>query len=115
MSDQQTDKKTYKKTLNLPRTAFPMKANLVQNEPATLKRWQKEDLYNKIRQARKQHHPKGDYIFHDGPPYANGSRGRRPHGVCRRSERSDRCLGQRIRQRRRLDDAWRSEGHTDQR
>jgi isoleucyl-tRNA synthetase len=74
MSDQQTDpradKKTYKKTLNLPRTAFPMKANLVQNEPASLKRWDKAGLYQKLRE---KDHPRGRYVFHDGPPYANGS------------------------------------------
>lgn len=70
MSDQQTDKKTYKKTLNLPKTAFPMKANLVQNEPASIKRWDKLKLYEQLRQ---KDHPNGRYVFHDGPPYANGS------------------------------------------
>jgi len=63
-------KRTYKKTLNLPKTAFPMKANLVQNEPTSIKRWGQMDLYRKVRQAR-QGSPK--YVFHDGPPYANGS------------------------------------------
>ncbi|MCC7145107.1 MAG: isoleucine--tRNA ligase [Phycisphaeraceae bacterium] len=70
MTQQTGEKKTYKDTLNLPKTAFPMKANLVQNEPATLKRWQQQKLYEKIRQA-KAGSPK--YVFHDGPPYANGS------------------------------------------
>ena len=70
MSDARTDKKTYKKTLNLPRTAFPMKANLVQNEPASQKRWDKLGLYEKLREKE---HPNGKYVFHDGPPYANGS------------------------------------------
>ncbi|MEZ6192394.1 MAG: isoleucine--tRNA ligase [Phycisphaerales bacterium] len=70
MSDAQTDKKTYKQTLNLPKTAFPMKANLVQNEPASQKRWDKLGLYEKL---RKKEHPQGKYVFHDGPPYANGS------------------------------------------
>lgn len=70
MSDQSTDKKTYKKTLNLPKTAFPMKANLVQNEPASQKRWDKMGLYQKLRE---KDHPAGRYVFHDGPPYANGS------------------------------------------
>jgi isoleucyl-tRNA synthetase len=75
MSDQQTSpqadkKKTYKKTLNLPKTAFPMKANLVQNEPVSLKRWEKLGLYQKLRE---QDQPRGRYVFHDGPPYANGS------------------------------------------
>lgn len=65
-----TQKPNYKKTLNLPRTAFSMKANLVQNEPASIKRWQQMKLYERIRDARKGS-PK--YSFHDGPPYANGS------------------------------------------
>ncbi len=67
---QQTEKRTYKKTLNLPKTSFSMKANLVQNEPASMKRWDKLKLYEKLREAE---HPKGRYAFHDGPPYANGS------------------------------------------
>jgi isoleucyl-tRNA synthetase len=59
-----------KSTLNLPRTAFSMKANLPQNEPKWLARWAEEDLYGQIRAARQ-----GAPIFtlHDGPPYANGS------------------------------------------
>ncbi|MDX1681774.1 MAG: class I tRNA ligase family protein, partial [Phycisphaeraceae bacterium] len=63
-------KKSWKKTLNLPDTSFSMKANLVQNEPASQKRWEDEDLYRRIRDARKGE-PR--YVFHDGPPYANGS------------------------------------------
>ena len=59
----------YKNTLNLPRTEFPMKANLVQREPATRRRWAEMDLYRMIRAAE---HPKGRYVLHDGPPYANG-------------------------------------------
>ncbi len=59
-----------KDTLNLPRTAFPMKANLPGNEPARLKAWQEMDLYGQIRKAR-EGAPK--YILHDGPPYANGA------------------------------------------
>ena len=47
------DPKRYKKTLNLPKTAFPMKANLVQNEPASIKRWDKLDVYGKLREQRK--------------------------------------------------------------
>ncbi|MFW5682426.1 MAG: class I tRNA ligase family protein, partial [Phycisphaeraceae bacterium] len=65
-----TTKRNYKKTLNLPRTAFPMKANLVQNEPASIKRWDGIDVYQ---QLRRRPHPRGRYVFHDGPPYANGS------------------------------------------
>lgn len=60
----------YKATLNLPKTAFAMKANLAQREPQTLKRWQKENVYQVIRNAR-EGAPK--FILHDGPPYANGN------------------------------------------
>jgi len=61
----------YKKTLNLPRTAFPMRANLVQNEPASLKRWARIDVYQRLRQRAEQGgEPR--FSFHDGPPYANG-------------------------------------------
>ncbi|WP_054112847.1 isoleucine--tRNA ligase [Marinagarivorans algicola] len=60
----------YKATLNLPKTAFAMKANLAQREPQTLKRWQKENIYQTIRAARNGA-PK--FILHDGPPYANGN------------------------------------------
>ncbi len=59
-----------KDTLNLPKTAFPMKANLPGNEPARLQQWQEMDLYGQIRAARAGA-PK--YILHDGPPYANGA------------------------------------------
>ncbi len=59
----------YKHTLNLPQTAFPMKANLAQREPQMLKRWQEEKLYETIRAARAG---REKFILHDGPPYANG-------------------------------------------
>ncbi len=59
----------YKKTLNLPNTKFPMKANLAMREPEQLKAWEKEGLYKKIREASKGRQP---FILHDGPPYANG-------------------------------------------
>ncbi|HXP06864.1 MAG TPA: class I tRNA ligase family protein, partial [Acidobacteriaceae bacterium] len=62
--------KALKSTLNLPQTAFPMKANLPQNEPARLEAWQQSDLYAQIR-ATRAGQPK--YILHDGPPYANGA------------------------------------------
>ncbi|PYT29090.1 MAG: isoleucine--tRNA ligase, partial [Acidobacteria bacterium] len=58
-----------KQTLNLMRTAFPMKANLPQSEPKMLERWHQEDIYGQVRQARVG---KPVYILHDGPPYANG-------------------------------------------
>jgi len=59
----------YKKTLNLPKTDFPMKANLVQKEPEISKRWEQEDIYSVIRNSSQG---KPTYILHDGPPYANG-------------------------------------------
>ena len=59
----------YKHTLNLPQTAFPMKANLANREPEMVKQWQATDLYGKLR-AVGEGRPK--FILHDGPPYANG-------------------------------------------
>ena len=58
-----------KATLNLPQTAFPMKANLPQNEPKRLEKWASLRLYDKLRQARVG---RPSYLLHDGPPYANG-------------------------------------------
>ncbi len=63
-------KPNYKKTLNLPKTSFPMKANLVQNEPASMKRWEQTKLYARLQDAAADG-PR--FVFHDGPPYANGS------------------------------------------
>lgn len=60
----------YKSTLNLPRTDFAMKANLAQAEPATVRRWEDEGLYAAV-QAERAGAPA--FVFHDGPPYANGS------------------------------------------
>ncbi|MBT5365986.1 MAG: class I tRNA ligase family protein, partial [Phycisphaerae bacterium] len=60
----------YKKTLSLPKTAFPMRGNLAQNEPQSVKRWEKEKLYDSIQASRVDAER---FIFHDGPPYANGS------------------------------------------
>jgi isoleucyl-tRNA synthetase len=59
-----------KKTVNLPRTDFPMKANLPESEPRMLVRWQETDLYGRI---RKQRAGAPMYVLHDGPPYANGN------------------------------------------
>ena len=59
----------YRATLNLPQTAFNMKANLTQKEPMLLKRWEKEDLYAQIQESAQN---KPLYVLHDGPPYANG-------------------------------------------
>src|SRR5579863_3261017 len=58
-----------KSTINLPKTAFPMKANLPQNEPKMLARWEQERIYERIREARKG---SPTYILHDGPPYTSG-------------------------------------------
>ena len=58
-----------KSTLNLPKTDFPMKANLPQNEPKMLARWEDMRIYDRIREA---HQGPPIYILHDGPPYANG-------------------------------------------
>lgn len=59
----------YKKTLNLPKTAFPMKANLAQREPETLKKWESLKAYEAMVEASGG---RGTYVLHDGPPYANG-------------------------------------------
>ena len=58
-----------KDTLNLPKTDFPMKANLPSKEPEILSFWDRINLYGKLREERKG---KEKYILHDGPPYANG-------------------------------------------
>lgn len=63
------EKTNYKDTLNLPRTDFPMKANLQQKEPLIQKAWEKENLYRKIRDGSRE---RKKFVFHDGPPYANG-------------------------------------------
>src|SRR5438093_980865 len=59
----------YKDTLNLPRTDFPMKADLVTREPQQIEKWQKEKLYEKIQVARDGAEK---FVLHDGPPFANG-------------------------------------------
>jgi len=59
----------YKKTLNLPRTDFPMKASLAQREPEILKKWQEMNLYQQLREQGKD---RKRFVLHDGPPYANG-------------------------------------------
>ena len=59
----------YSKTVNLPKTDFPMRANLVQREPDTLKFWEEKDVFRKMSGLN----PRGRrFILHDGPPYANG-------------------------------------------
>ena len=59
-----------KDNINLPKTAFPMKANLQNKEPEILDYWKKIDLYKELRQLNKG---KEKFILHDGPPYANGN------------------------------------------
>ena len=59
----------YKDTLNLPRTDFPMKADLVTREPQRLEKWQAANLYGKIQEARAGQEK---FVLHDGPPFANG-------------------------------------------
>jgi len=59
----------YKQTLNLPKTPFPMKANLVNKEPRILQRWEELDLYSLLRQTSEG---RKRFMLHDGPPYANG-------------------------------------------
>jgi isoleucyl-tRNA synthetase len=65
-------KPNYKPTLNLPKTPFPMKASLVQNEPASIKRWDQEGIYRQLRDRAAAGKTSGGFVFHDGPPYANG-------------------------------------------
>ena len=60
---------SYKETLNLPKTKFPMRGNLPKREPEFLKQWEDLELYQQLRQQGKER-PK--FILHDGPPYANG-------------------------------------------
>lgn len=69
-SSQMTEGVDYKSTLNLPDTAFAMKANLATREAQWLGEWQADGLYQQIRAARAG---QTKYILHDGPPYANGS------------------------------------------
>ena len=58
-----------KDTLNLPQTEFPMKASLTKAEPKMIEWWEKENIYDAIRDSSKS---KEKFVFHDGPPYANG-------------------------------------------
>src|SRR5256884_7665771 len=61
--------KNYKETLNLPRTDFPMKANLAAREPEMLKMWEETRLYQQTQKAREDRQL---FVLHDGPPFANG-------------------------------------------
>ena len=59
-----------KENINLPKTAFSMKANLQNKEPEILEYWKKIDLYKELRKSNKG---KEKFVLHDGPPYANGN------------------------------------------
>ncbi|RPI02235.1 MAG: isoleucine--tRNA ligase, partial [Zetaproteobacteria bacterium] len=59
----------YKSTLNLPKTDFPMRANLPEREPQLLREWSERKLYERLRESRAG---RQKWILHDGPPYANG-------------------------------------------
>ncbi len=69
MNQQNLDKRDYKNTLNLPETAFPMKASLAEKEPLRLEAWATRNVFESLRNARKNQEK---YVLLDGPPYANG-------------------------------------------
>jgi isoleucyl-tRNA synthetase len=69
MADAPDTKTDYRSTVFLPKTDFPMKAGLPQKEPVIAARWESEKLYEQMRKARAG---RDKFIFHDGPPYANG-------------------------------------------
>ena len=60
----------YKHTINLPQTAFPMKADLSQREPAAVRAWDEQGTYAKLREVARG---RPRFVLHDGPPYANGA------------------------------------------
>ncbi len=64
-----SEKRDYRDTVFLPKTDFPMKAGLPQKEPGIAARWESDGLYQQLREARAD---REKFIFHDGPPYANG-------------------------------------------
>ncbi|WP_432201627.1 isoleucine--tRNA ligase [Erythrobacter sp. W53] len=64
-----TEQRDYKDTVFLPKADFPMKAGLPQKEPGILKRWQDEKVYEQLREERAG---REKFVYHDGPPYANG-------------------------------------------
>ncbi|MGJ8676894.1 MAG: isoleucine--tRNA ligase [Akkermansiaceae bacterium] len=72
MSEENTQEQpNYKDTLSLPETSFPMRGDLVKNEPIRLQKWNDQDIYQRIQNRRKAAAaPK--FILHDGPPFANG-------------------------------------------
>src|SRR5580693_1817381 len=69
------EKLSYKESLNLPQTAFPMEAKLVANEPKRLEMWRESHLYERLiteRTPGARPENKGKWVLHDGPPFANG-------------------------------------------
>ena len=60
---------TYKNTMNLPQTDFPMRGNLPASEPKRLEKWEQEHIYEQVLEKNKDGKP---FVLHDGPPYANG-------------------------------------------
>lgn len=70
MTDTENTSRDYSETLNLPQTDFPMRAGLPKKEPEIQARWEKMDLYKKLRAAGEG---RNKFILHDGPPYANGN------------------------------------------
>jgi isoleucyl-tRNA synthetase len=71
MSDEKKQSNTYKDSLNLPHTDFPMRASLVEREPERLLKWESQDLYRRIVDQRQAANAP-TFILHDGPPFANG-------------------------------------------
>lgn len=61
--------KSYKETMNLPKTDFSMRANLPENEPKRLEKWNEQDIYRRVLEKNQDGTP---FVLHDGPPYANG-------------------------------------------
>ena len=70
-ADESKNQPDYKATLSLPDTSFPMRGDLVKNEPTRLERWNEEDLYQRIQKRRKDENAPR-FMLHDGPPFANG-------------------------------------------
>ncbi|MBN1942491.1 MAG: class I tRNA ligase family protein, partial [Phycisphaerae bacterium] len=68
--NKQNDKKSFKDTLNLPKTSFDMRAGLLKKEPACQARWAEQKLNEQLLAAAKER--KTPFVLHDGPPYANG-------------------------------------------
>lgn len=70
-ADDSNNKPNYKDTLSLPETSFPMRGDLVKNEPKRLQVWNENNLYQRVQKRRKDEDAPR-FILHDGPPFANG-------------------------------------------